>query len=100
MILTFFVASGCGFCQKSIYYEIYFFCCTKNFYIYIYSKVLQKSISYLTKAHLDEIEDLKNKIIELEKDKSDIFEFLIKKYKNIKKEIKRQLERQEAEKEA
>ena len=64
------------------------------------SKVLQKSISYLTKAHLDEIEDLKNKIIELEKDKSDIFEFLIKKYKNIKKEIKRQLERQEAEKEA
>jgi DNA gyrase/topoisomerase IV subunit A len=64
------------------------------------SKVLQKSISYLTKAHLDEIEDLKNKIIELENDKSDIFEFLIKKYKNIKKEIKKQLERQEAEKEA
>lgn len=41
LILTFFIAVICEFCQKIIYYEIYFFCCTKNIYIYIYSKVLQ-----------------------------------------------------------
>ena len=53
----------------------------------IASKVLQKPISYLTKEHYQEILDLENDIAELENDQSDIYEFLIKKYKNIKKEI-------------
>lgn len=51
------------------------------------SKVFQKPLSYLTKAHLDEIESLKNQISELENDNRDIYEFLIKKYKNLKKEL-------------
>ena len=53
----------------------------------IASKVFQKPLSYLTKAHLDEIESLKNQIFELENDNRDIYEFLIKKYKNLKKEL-------------
>lgn len=59
----------------------------------IANKVLQKSISYLTKVHLDEIIDLKSKIEELENDSRDIFEFLSKKYKDIKKEIKKQIDK-------
>lgn len=51
------------------------------------SKVFQKPLSYLTKAHLDEIESLKNQISELENDNRDIYEFLIKKYKNLRKEL-------------
>ena len=60
----------------------------------IANKVLQKSISYLTKAHLDEIIDLQNKIDELESDGRDIFEFLSKKYRDIRKEIKKQIDKQ------
>lgn len=51
------------------------------------SKVLQKPISYLTKEHKKEIEDLENAIAELKNDQSDIFEFLAKKYKDLKKKI-------------
>ena len=57
----------------------------------IASKVLQKPISYLTKEHLQEIIDLKNNIKELEEDDRDIFEFLIKKYKDLKKLIVKEL---------
>lgn len=53
------------------------------------SKVLQKSISYLTKEHRQEIEDLRNSIQSLLNDNDDIYEFLINKYKNIRKEIKK-----------
>lgn len=53
----------------------------------IASKVFQKPLSYLTKEHDQEIEDLKNQIIELENDDKDIYEYLIKKYKELKKEI-------------
>ena len=53
----------------------------------IASKVLQKPISYLTKEHGQEMIDLKNEIDELVNDQNDIYEFLTKKYKNIKKEI-------------
>lgn len=53
----------------------------------IASKVLQKPLSYLTKEHKQEIVDLKNEINELEADKNDIYEFLIKKYKLLKKEL-------------
>ena len=55
------------------------------------SKVFQKPLSYLTRAHLDEIESLKNQISELENDNRDIYEFLIKKYKNLKKELNKKL---------
>lgn len=58
------------------------------------SKVFQKPLSYLTKAHVQEIIDLQNEIKVLEDDQSDIFEFLIKKYKDIRKDIKKQLEKQ------
>lgn len=51
------------------------------------SKVLQKPISYLTKEHAQEIVDLENAIAELKNDQSDIFEFLAKKYKDLKKKI-------------
>ena len=57
----------------------------------IASKVLQKPISYLTKEHLREIEDLQNDIKLLEEDDRDIYEFLIKKYKNLKKLIAKEL---------
>lgn len=58
------------------------------------SKVFQKPLSYLTKAHVQEIIDLQNEIKALEDDQGDIFEFLIKKYKDIRKDIKKQLEKQ------
>ena len=64
----------------------------------IASKVLQKSISYLTKEHKQEIEDLKSNIDSLINDDRDIYEFLSTKYKNIRKDIKKQLERQAQEK--
>lgn len=51
------------------------------------SKVLQKPISYLTKEHYKEIEDLEAEIAQLENNKINIFDFLITKYKAIKKEI-------------
>ena len=51
------------------------------------SKVLQKPISYLTKEHKKEIEDLENDIAALRADQDDIFEFLVKKYKALKKDI-------------
>lgn len=53
----------------------------------IASKVLQKPLSYLTKEHGQEIVDLKNDIEALEADKNDIYEFLTRKYKALKKEL-------------
>lgn len=53
----------------------------------ISSFVLKKPISYLTKEHNNEIQDLKAKILELETDDKDIFEFLIKKYSDMKKKV-------------
>jgi len=53
----------------------------------ISSKVLQKPLSYLTKEHAQEILDLKNEITDLEADKNDIYEFLTRKYKALKKEL-------------
>ena len=44
-------------------------------------------MSYLTKAHDQEIIDLTNLIAELKTDKSDIFEMLAKKYKTIKTKV-------------
>jgi topoisomerase-4 subunit A len=49
--------------------------------------VLRKPISYLTKEHQQEITDLKKLISDLEADKSDIFEMLTKKYKDMKQKV-------------
>jgi len=49
--------------------------------------VLRKPISYLTKEHQQEITDIQKVISELENDQSDIFEMLLKKYKNLKQRI-------------
>ena len=53
----------------------------------IAKEVLRKPMSYLTKAHDQEILDLQNIISELENDQSDIFEMLAKKYKAIKTKV-------------
>lgn len=53
----------------------------------ISTKVLQKPLSYLTKEHQQEIIDLTNNIKSLETDQDNIYEFLITKYRNIKKEL-------------
>ena len=58
------------------------------------AKVLQKPLSYLTKEHLQEILDLQNQIKLLEEDDRDIYEFLIKKYKELKKLITKELYKQ------
>jgi DNA gyrase/topoisomerase IV subunit A len=49
--------------------------------------VLRKPISYLTKEHQQEINDLLDVINELENDQSDIFEMLAKKYKAVKQKV-------------
>lgn len=66
---------------------IEFLCCTFKCSQVQASKVLQKPISYLTKEHAQEIIDLENAIAELKNDQSDIFEFLSKRYKDLKKKI-------------
>ena len=53
----------------------------------IASKVLQKPLSYLTKEHGQEIIDLQDSIKSLEADKNDIYDFLSRKYKALKKEL-------------
>ena len=53
----------------------------------IASKVLQKPISYLTKEHGQELVDLRNDIAANEADQSDIYEFMTRKYKALKKEL-------------
>lgn len=53
----------------------------------IASKVLQKPISYLTKEHGQELVDLMAAIDENVTNQSDIYEFMTKKYKALKKEL-------------
>jgi hypothetical protein len=53
----------------------------------IAKEVLRKPMSYLTKAHDQEITDLRNIISDLENDQSDIFEMLTKKYKSMKTRV-------------
>lgn len=75
-------------CEDAIEYISVEYKTTKD----VASKVFQKPLSYLTKEHIVEIEDLKDKIKNLEEDNRDIFEFLIKKYKDVKKLIVKELE--------
>ena len=53
--------------------------------------VLRKPISYLTKEHQQEIDDLIDVITELENDQSDIFEMLTKKYKAVKQKVLKEI---------
>ena len=57
----------------------------------IAKEVFRKPMSYLTKAHDQEIIDLTNLIAELKTDKSDIFEMLAKKYKTIKTKVLKEI---------
>jgi topoisomerase-4 subunit A len=59
--------------------------------IEIAKEVLRKPMSYLTKAHDQEILDLQNTISELENDQSDIFEMLTKKYKGMKTRVLKEI---------
>jgi DNA gyrase/topoisomerase IV subunit A len=53
--------------------------------------VLRKPISYLTKEHQQEINELMNVINMLENDQSDIFEMLTKKYKSLKQKVLKEI---------
>ena len=57
--------------------------------------VFKKPISYLTKAHQQEIADLQKLITELEADKSDIYEMLYKKYRAIKTKMLKEIAKNE-----
>lgn len=50
-------------------------------------KVLQKPLSYLTKEHQNEIQQLKQNITKLNNDNKDIYSFLITKYTDIRSKI-------------
>lgn len=67
--------------------SIEFICKNYNTDQDIANKVMQKPISYLTKEHKDELLKLENEIKELEVDQSDIFEYLLKRYKDLKKDV-------------
>lgn len=69
--------------EGAIEFIVQTFKCTDN----DASKVLQKPISYLTKEHGKEIEDLQVQIKDLISNKENIYDYLITKYKTIKKEI-------------
>lgn len=64
-----------------------FLCKTFKCNLEIAQAVLRKPISYLTKEHKQEIVDLQQLISDLETDKSDIFEMLLKKYKDLKQKV-------------
>lgn len=53
----------------------------------IASAVLSKPISYLTRAHDKELEDLKNTLAELTNAQSDIYEYLKTKYQELKEKL-------------
>lgn len=52
-------------------------------------QVLSKPISYLTKEHLQEIESIKAEIKQNKEDTENIYDYMIKKYKNLKSKIKK-----------
>ena len=54
-------------------------------------EVFKKPISYLTKCHEKEIDDLKKIIEELNTDKLDIYEMLLKKYKDYKPKMLKEM---------
>lgn len=73
--------------KDAVKYLMNTFTCEQN----IAEEVFKKPISYLTRGHEKEIEDLKNIIKELNNDKSDIYEMLLKKYKTLKPKILKEI---------
>lgn len=57
----------------------------------IAQNVFKKPISYLTKAHQKEIDDLIKLIDSLKADKSDIYEMLLKKYQSVKLKMNKEI---------
>jgi DNA gyrase/topoisomerase IV subunit A len=49
--------------------------------------VLSKSISYLTRGHFKELEDIKNQIEQLKNDSKDVYSYLLRMYESLKKDV-------------
>lgn len=73
--------------KDAVKYLIATFKCEED----VAEEVFKKPISYLTKGHEKEIEELKNIIKELNTDKSDIYEMLLKKYKALKPKMLKEM---------
>lgn len=73
--------------KDAVKYLVNNFKCDDN----IAEEVFKKPISYLTKGHEKEIEDLEKIIEDLNTDKSDIYEMLLKKYKTLKPKILKEM---------
>lgn len=69
--------------EDAVQFIVQKFKCTEN----DASKVLQKPISYLTREHQKEIEDLEALIESLKNSQQNIYDYLLNKYKAIKKEL-------------
>lgn len=67
--------------DESVAFLVKTFRCTEN----DAAKVLSKPISYLTREHSKEIEELEAEIRSLSDNKKNIYSYLLKKYKNAKK---------------
>jgi DNA gyrase/topoisomerase IV subunit A len=77
--------------EEALNYLISKFGCSNE----VAQNVFKKPISYLTKSHEQEITELENLINKLKEDKSDIYEMLLKKYKNIKTKISKEIAKNE-----
>ncbi|MCK9470280.1 MAG: hypothetical protein M0Q88_00815 [Bacilli bacterium] len=73
--------------KDAINYLINNFNCDKE----IAEEVFKKPISYLTKGHEKEIEELRNIIKNLNTDKHDIYDMLLKKYKALKPKMLKEM---------
>lgn len=73
--------------KAAIKYLVDNFTCEQD----VAEEVLKKPISYLTKGHEKEIEDLKTIINDLSTDQSDIYEMLLKKYKALKPKMLKEM---------
>lgn len=69
--------------SESVAFLIKTFKCTEN----DASKVLSKPISYLTREHAKEIEELEAEIKSLGENKKNIYSYLLKKYRSAKKQL-------------
>lgn len=73
--------------KDAVKYLIMTFKCEQD----VAEEVFKKPISYLTRGHEKEIEDLRSVIKELTTDQSDIYEMLLKKYKALKPKILKEM---------
>lgn len=73
--------------KDAVKYLVMTFKCEQD----VAEEVFKKPISYLTRGHEKEIEDLRSVIKELTTDQSDIYEMLLKKYKALKPKILKEM---------